>query len=188
MTNAAKFGDVTAITVVRLKGTAFSGAIASIAQAWKKFVPEWPFHYTFLDQQLAAQYTAEQTLQRLFTVFSLLAIFIACIGLLGLAAYSTQQRIREISIRKVLGAGPGSIIGLLSKGFIGLVTGSAFVAFPLAWLAMHSWLQGFVYRVGLGWWIFVLAWLLSMVITLATISFQAIRAAGVNPVKILRSE
>jgi len=188
MTDAVKFGDATAITAVRLKGSEFSSAIASIGQQWKRFVPQRPFRYTFLDQQLAAQYKAEQTLQRLFTVFSLLAIFIACIGLLGLAAYSTQQRIREISIRKVLGARPGSIIGLLSVGFIRLVTVSAFVAFPLAWLAMHSWLQGFAYRVGLGWWVFILAWLLSLVITLVTISLQAIRAAGVNPVKILRSE
>jgi len=188
MTNAAKFGDVTTITDVRLKGSEFSGAIASIGQVWKRFVPERPFRYTFMDQQLAAQYKAEQTLQRLFTVFSMLAIFIACIGLLGLAAYSTQQRIREISIRKVMGAGSGSIIGLLSKGFIRLVTGAAFVAFPLAWLAMHSWLQGFAYRVTLGWWIFGLAWLLSLIITLLTISFQAFRAAGINPVKILRSE
>jgi putative ABC transport system permease protein len=188
MTNAAKFADVTDITAVRLKGGEFSTAIGAIERVWKRFVPVRPFHYTFLDQELADQYKAEQTLQRLFTVFSLLAIFIACIGLLGLAAYATQQRIREISIRKVLGAGPASIIGLLSGSFIRLVTVSAFVAFPLAWLAMHSWLQGFAYRVGLGWWIFALAWLLSLIITLATISFQAIRAAGINPVKILRSE
>ena len=188
MTDAVKFGDATTITAVRLKGTEFHAAIASIESEWKHFVPQRPFRYTFLDQQLAAQYKAEQTLQRLFTVFSLLAVFIACIGLLGLAAYSTQQRIREISIRKVLGAGPGSIIGLLSTSFIRLVTVSAFVAFPLAWLAMHSWLQGFAYRVGLDWWIFALAWLLSLVITLVTISWLAIRAAGVNPVKILRSE
>ena len=188
MTDAVKFGNVTGITAVRLKGTEFHAAIASIEAAWKRFVPERPFRYTFLDQQLAAQYATEQTQQRLFTVFSLLAIFIACIGLLGLAAYSTQQRIREISIRKVLGAGQGSIIGLLSIGFFRLVTVSAFVAFPLAWIAMHSWLQGFAYRVGLDWWIFALAWLLSLVITIVTISWLAIRAAGVNPVKILRSE
>ena len=188
MTDAIKFGDATQITAVRLKGSEFHHAIASIEKQWKVFVPQRPFRYNFLDQQLAAQYKKEQTQQRLFTVFSLLAIFIACIGLLGLAAYSTQQRIREISIRKVLGAGPRSIIGLLSAGFVRLITISAFVAFPLAWLAMHSWLQSFAYRVGLGWWIFVLAWFLSLVITLVTISFQAIRAAGVNPVKILRSE
>jgi putative ABC transport system permease protein len=188
ITDAVRFGNVSRITAVRLKRREFDPVIKSIGQAWKNFVPERPFRYTFLDQQLAAQYKTEQTQQRLFTIFSLLAIFIACIGLLGLAAYSTQQRIREISIRKVLGAGPRSIIGLLSFGFVRLVTLSAFIAFPFAWLAMHSWLQGFAYRVGLDWWIFALAWLLSLVITLVTISFLAIRAAGVNPVKILRSE
>jgi putative ABC transport system permease protein len=188
MTDAVRFGNATRITAVRLKASEFGPVIAAIGKSWKNFVPERPFRYTFLDQQLAAQYKTEQTLQRLFTVFSLLAIFIACIGLLGLAAYSTQQRLREISIRKVLGAGPRSIVGLLSIGFIRLVTISAFVAFPLAWFAMHSWLQGFAYRIRLDWWIFALAWLLSLVITFVTISFLAIRAAGVNPVKILRSE
>jgi putative ABC transport system permease protein len=187
-TNAAKFGDVTGITAVRIKGDDFGPAIAAIEQKWRQFIPDHPFHYTFLDQTLAAQYRAEQTLQRIFTVFSGLAIFIACIGLLGLAAYATQQRIREICIRKVLGAGVGTIVGLLSKDFIRLVSLAALVAFPLAWLAMHSWLQGFAYRVGLNWWIFILAWVISLVITLLTIGFQAIRAAGVNPVTILRSE
>jgi putative ABC transport system permease protein len=187
-TNAAKFGDVTGVTAVRIKGDNFATAIAAIEQKWRQFVPDHPFHYTFLDQTLAAQYRPEQTLQRIFTVFSALAIFIACIGLLGLAAYATQQRMREICIRKVLGAGVGTIVGLLSKSFIRLVSLSAIVAFPLAWLAMHAWLQGFAYRVGLQWWVFVLAWVISLAITLLTIGFQALRAARVNPVTILRSE
>ncbi|HEY6902137.1 MAG TPA: FtsX-like permease family protein, partial [Puia sp.] len=159
-----------------------------IERAWKNQVPERPFHYTFLDQNLAAQYRAEQTLQRVFTVFSVLAIFIACIGLLGLAAYATQQRIREISIRKVLGASGVDIVGMLSKDFLKLVTISALVAFPLAWVGMHSWLQGFAYRVGLNWWVFVLAWMVAAGITLLTISLQAIRAARANPVATLRAE
>jgi putative ABC transport system permease protein len=121
-------------------------------------------------------------------VFSALAIFIACIGLLGLAAYATQQRMREMSIRKVLGAGKGTIVRLLSKDFVRLVSLSALIAFPAAWLAMHAWLQGFAYRIALSWWVFLLAWLACMLITLATISIQAIRAAAVNPVKVLRSE
>jgi len=188
ITNAARFGDVTGVTAVRIKGDVFGPAIAAIEQKWRQFVPDHPFHYSFLDQTLAAQYQAEQTLQRIFTVFSALAIFIACIGLLGLAAYATQQRIREICIRKVLGARVGTIVGLLSRDFIRLVTLSALVAFPLAWLAMHSWLQGFAYRVGLSWWIFVLAWVISLFITLVTIGVQAVRAASTNPVKVLRSE
>ncbi|HVU94533.1 MAG TPA: ABC transporter permease [Puia sp.] len=187
-TSASKFGDVTGVTAVRIRGDAFAPAIAAIEQKWRQFVPDHPFHYTFLDQTLAAQYRPEQTLQRIFTVFSALAIFIACIGLLGLAAYATQQRIREICIRKVLGARVGTIVGLLSRDFVKLVTISALVAFPLAYWAMHSWLQGFAYRVGLSWWIFVLAWGLSLGITLLTIGFQALRAAGINPVTILRSE
>ncbi|MES1161346.1 MAG: FtsX-like permease family protein, partial [Bacteroidota bacterium] len=187
-TSSARFNDVLGITSVRIRGDDFATAIKAIERAWHKFVPEKPFHYTFLDQNLAAQYKAEQTMQRVFTVFSVLAIFIACIGLLGLAAYATQQRIREISIRKVLGASAGNIIGMLSKDFLRLVTLSALIAFPLAWIAMHSWLQSFAYRVGLSWWIFILAWLISLLITMLTISFQAIRAAHANPVQTLRSE
>lgn len=188
ITNAAKFNDQTQLTTVRIKGDDFQTAIAAIEKTWRDFVPQRPFHYRFLDQTLAEQYKAEQTVQRVFTVFSVLAIFIACIGLLGLAAYATQQRIREISIRKVLGASAGNIIGMLSRDFLRLVTISALIAFPLAWWAMHSWLQGFAYRVGLSWWIFILAWLISMMITLTTISFQAIKAAMANPVKTLRAE
>jgi len=187
-TSSARFRDFAPTVTVRIKGDNFSGTVKAVEHAWHNFVPEKPFHYTFLDQNLAAQYRAEQTIQRVFTVFSVLAIFIACIGLLGLAAYATQQRIREISIRKVLGSSAGSIIGMLSRDFLKLVTISAFVAFPLAWLGMHSWLQSFAYRVELSWWIFVLAWVLSLAITMLTISFQAIRAAHANPVKTLRSE
>jgi len=187
-TSSARFNDQAAIISVRIKGDDFTAAVKAMQGSWRHFVPEKPFHYTFLDQSLAAQYRAEQTVQQVFTVFSVLAIFIACIGLFGLTAYATQQRMREISIRKVLGATQGSIIGMLSKDFLRLVTLSALVAFPLAWLGMHSWLQGFAYRVDLRWWIFVLAWMISLVITMLTISWQAFRAARANPVKTLRSE
>lgn len=186
--NVTKFGDVTPLTAVRIKGNQFGPTLAAIQKTWRQFVPDRPFHYSFLDQRLADQYRSEQTIRRIFTVFSALAIFIACIGLLGLAAYATQQRIREISIRKVLGAGAGTIAGMLSVDFLRLVTISALVAFPFAWMAMHAWLQGFVYRVGLSWWIFVLAWAVSLAITLLTTGYQAIRAAMTNPVKALRSE
>ena len=188
ITNAEKFGGVTNLTAVRITGGDMRATVDAIERVWKQFMPDRVFRYTFLEESLAAQYRSEETLQRIFSVFSILAIFIGCIGLLGLAAYATQQRMREMSIRKVLGAGPGTIVRLLSKDFIRLVSISAFVAFPVAWLAMHAWLQGFVYRVGLSWWIFVLAWVLCLTITLLTISFQAIRAAAVNPVRVLRSE
>ncbi len=188
ISNITKVGNRAPLTAIRISGDNFQSAIGGIGELWRQFVPDRPFRYTFLDEQLAGQYKTEQTLQRIFTVFSVLAILIACIGLLGLAVYATQQRMREMSIRKVLGAGAGTIVGLLSKDFIRLVSLSAFVAFPVAWLAMHSWLQGFAYRVSLSWWTFVLAWLVCLGITLITISFQALRAAAVNPVKILRSE
>ncbi|MHA4807065.1 ABC transporter permease [Flavitalea flava] len=186
--NAAKFRDITPVTSVRIKGEDFRSTILAVEQTWKQFVPKRPFHYSFLDQNLASQYKAEQTIQRLFTIFSFLAIFIACIGLLGLAAYATQQRIREISIRKVLGAHAGNIVVLLSRDFMKLVILSAIVAFPLAWLAMHNWLQGFAYRVTLSWWIFAFAGASALLITLLTISFQAIKAALANPVRTLRAE
>jgi putative ABC transport system permease protein len=186
--NAAKFNGSSNLISVRIQGDHFASAIRSIENIWNRFRPQRPFHYSFLDQRLADQYKAEQTVQRVFTVFSVLAIFIACIGLLGLAAYATQQRIREISIRKVLGASVPNLVGMLSKNFLKLVTISALLAFPLAWLAMHSWLESFVYRTELSWWIFALAWALSIFITLLTISFQAIRAARANPIKTLRSE
>lgn len=187
-TSSARFNDQAPITSVRIKGDDFAATVKAIEGSWRHFVAERPFHYTFLDQSLAAQYKAEETVQQVFTVFSVLAIFIACIGLFGLTAYATQQRIREISIRKVLGATQGNIIGMLSKDFLRLVTLSALVAFPLAWLAMHSWLQGFAYRVDLRWWIFILAWIISLIITMLTISVQAFRAARANPVKTLRAE
>jgi putative ABC transport system permease protein len=186
--DVAKFGNVTTLTAVRVKGDRFGATLAAMQRVWRRFVPDRSFRYSFLDQRLADQYKSEQTIRRIFTVFSALAILIACIGLLGLAAYATQQRLREISIRKVLGAGGGTIAWMLSIDFLRLVTISALVAFPLAWMAMHAWLDSFVYRVPLSWWIFVLAWALSLTITLLTTGYQAIRAAMTNPVKVLRSE
>ena len=187
-TDVTKFGNATNLTAVRVSGDRIGSALSSIQKTWRQFVPDRPFHFSFLDQRLADQYKSEQTIRRIFTVFAGLAIFIACIGLLGLAAYATQQRLREISIRKVLGAGAGSIIRMLSVNFLRLVTISALVAFPVAWMAMHAWLDSFVYRVPLSWWIFVMAWALSLAITLLTTGYQALRAAMTNPVKALRSE
>ncbi|MBI1782386.1 MAG: FtsX-like permease family protein [Sphingobacteriales bacterium] len=139
-------------------------------------------------QSLADQYKAEQTTQKVFTIFSMLAIFIACIGLLGLAAYATHLRTREISIRKVLGASTGKITTMLSVDFLKLVTLASVIAFPVAWFIMNKWLQDFAYRVNIAWWIFVLAGVLAVLIALFTISSKAIKAALSNPVKILRTE
>jgi putative ABC transport system permease protein len=186
--NASKFGGRSPFVAVRVNSDNFQQTLSSIEGAWKKFVQQRPFHYDFLDQTLAAQYAAEQTTQKVFTIFSVLAIFIACIGLLGLAAYTTQLRNREISIRKVLGASTGNIVTMLSTDFLKLVLVAALIAFPVAWLGMHKWLEDFAYRINISAWIFLIAGLAALAVALLTISFQAIKAAITNPVVALRSE
>ena len=188
MINTKKFGDRAALVALRIKGDNFKKATSDIETVWKKFVKEKPFNYYFLDKSLADQYQAEHTTQRIFTIFSGLAIFIACIGLLGLAAYATQQRTREISIRKVLGASEGSIVTMLSKDFLKLVLLSSAIAFPIAWWGMNKWLQDFAYRTDVGWWIFIVAGVAALLIALFTVSSQALKAAFTNPIKNLRTE
>jgi putative ABC transport system permease protein len=186
--NSKRFGGRSGLMALRIQGDNFKTSLANIGNVWKKFVKEKPFNYYFLDRSLADQYKAEQTTQRIFTIFSGLAIFIACIGLLGLAAYATQQRTREISIRKVLGASESSIITMLSKDFVKLVLISSAIAFPIAWWGMNKWLQDFAYRVNVGWWIFIVAAVAALLIALFTVSTQALKAAFTSPVKNLRSE
>jgi putative ABC transport system permease protein len=185
---SGKFGDVMPTTAVRIKAANFTGAIAAVEDTWKKFVKNRPFHYGFLDQTLARQYHSEQTTQKIFTIFSSLAIFIACIGLLGLAAYTTQQRTREIGVRKVLGATGGNIFAMLSKDFLKLVLIASLIALPVAWWCMHRWLQTFEYKINIGWLVFVVASLAATLVALFTISFQAIKASVANPVNSLRTE
>ena len=186
--NSKRFGGRSGLMALRISGDNFTSSLARIESVWKKFVKEKPFNYYFLDRSLADQYKAEQTTQRIFTIFSGLAIFIACIGLLGLAAYATQQRTREISIRKVLGASESSIVAMLSKDFVKLVLISSAIAFPVAWWGMNKWLQDFAYRVNVGWWIFIAAGVAALLIALFTVSTQALKAAFTNPVKNLRAE
>jgi ABC-type antimicrobial peptide transport system permease subunit len=130
----------------------------------------------------------ETLISKISSVFAALAIIISCLGLFGLAAYTAEQRTKEIGIRKVLGASVTGLAGLLSKDFLHLVIISCLVAFPIAWWVMHDWLQGYEYRIVISWWIFLMAGLLAIFIALATICFQAIKAAIANPVKSLRSE
>ena len=134
------------------------------------------------------QYQTEQQYSTIFTVASALAILIACLGLFGLAAYATEQRTKEIGVRKVLGASVGSLITLLSKDFLKLVLIAIIIATPVGWWMMDRWLQDFAYRVDLSWWVFALAGLLAVGIAILTVSFQSIKAALMNPVKSLRSE
>jgi putative ABC transport system permease protein len=173
---------------IKISGNNIPAALSHIEDTWKKFLPETPYDYTFLDERFADLYKAEQQQGSIFTIFSCIAIFIACLGLFGLSAFTITQRIKEIGIRKVLGASVGNIVGLLSKDFLKLVIIAAVIAYPLAWYAMDTWLQDFAYRINISWWVFLLAGIIAAVIAFATISLQAVKAALANPVKSLRTE
>lgn len=173
---------------VKLTPGDLSGTIAQIKSKYDEFFPGNLFDYTFLDERFNRQYATDQLFGKTFGIFAGLAIFVACLGLLGLTMFATIQRTKEIGVRKVLGASVSNIVMLLSTSFLKLILLSAVVAFPLAWWAMHSWLRDFAYRVNIGWWIFILALGSSLLIALVTISFQAIKAAIANPIKSLRTE
>jgi putative ABC transport system permease protein len=166
----------------------FQNTIANIEKTFKTYMPNTPFSYQFLDERFNNQYQAEQKQRSLFMIFAGISIFISCLGLFALAAFMAEQRRKEIGVRKVLGASVGSITTLLSKDFIKLVVISILIASPIAWYAMNSWLTDFAYRVDIEWWIFPLAGLVAILIAVATVSYQAISAALVNPVKSLKSE
>ena len=176
------------LITVRLGGADIQPTIGRIEQLWKQFQPDIPFNFDFLDQEWAGLYQKEQSMRKVYSVFSLLAIFIACLGLLALAAYTVETRTKEIGIRKVLGATTPGIVGLLSKDFIRLVLLAIVLASPFAWWTMRNWLEGFAYRVDMAWWVFALAGIIAIGIAFFTVSLQSIKAALANPVKSLRSE
>jgi len=182
--SARNYGKIS----VKVSGANLPAAISHIENTWRKFLPETPFEYTFLDENFDRLYKTEDRQKTLFTTFACIAIFIACLGLFGLSAFAISQRIKEIGIRKVLGANVSTIVALLSKDFLKLVGISAIIAFPIAWYFMHKWLQDFAYRIGMPYWIFLVAGIVAALIALITISFQAIKAAVANPVKSLRTE
>jgi len=163
-------------------------ALDKLAAVMKKYNPAYPFEYNFLDDQFNQLFSDEILIGTLSRIFAILAIVISCLGLFGLSAYTAERRTKEIGIRKVLGASITGITGLLSKEFMLLVLISSIIAFPLAWWKMHSFLQGYAYRITISWWVFLAAGAAAMFIALFTISFQAIRAALMNPVKSLRAE
>jgi putative ABC transport system permease protein len=170
-------------TVNDLKAT-----LASIEQQWKEVHPDKKFEYEFMDDRIAKLYEKEQKTSRLVNTATTIAILISCMGLFGLATFTAEQRTKEISIRKVLGASVAGIVALLSKDFLKLVFIALILAVPVAWWAMDKWLQSFAYKVDIEWWVFALAGAMAVLIALLTISFQSIRAALMNPVKSLRSE
>jgi putative ABC transport system permease protein len=173
---------------VKLKTADIRSTIASINGVWNRFSPGYPLDYNFMDETYGKMYKAEEKLGSLLWIFTILAIIVGCLGLFGLAAFSAEQRTKEIGIRKVLGASVFNIVGLLSKNFLKLVLIASVIAFPIAWWAMNNWLEDFPYRVTISWWVFGIAVIVAVGIALITVSFQAIKAAVVNPVKSLRTE
>lgn len=174
--------------VLSARTSDYQSLLASIEPLWHKYVPGEPFFYTFMDEAVQRQYETEISLSHIINAFTLMAILISCLGLFGLAAFSAEQRSKEIGIRKVLGASTAGLARLLSKDFLVLVGVAFVIAIPVSWWAMSHWLQGFAYRVTLQWWMFALAGFLSACIALATVVFQAVKAARANPITRLRSE
>lgn len=174
--------------IFKVKTNDIKSLIAGVESTWKKMAPGMPFSYRFLDDSFDSMYRAEQRMGKLALGFAILAIIVASMGLFGLATYASEQRVKEIGIRKVLGATVGNITQMLSKDFLKLILIAALIAFPIAGWAMYKWLQNFAYRVDIQWWVFLLAAVIALLIALITISFQAIKAAVANPVKSLRTE
>lgn len=174
---------------IRMKaGVDLQDALVKIWQVMKANNPGYPFEYKFVDDDFDQLFKTESLTGSLAGVFAGLAIFISCLGLFGLAAYTAERRIKEIGIRKVLGASVSGLVGLLSKDFLKLVGIACLIAFPIAWWATHKWLQSYQYRINIDWYVFALAGMLAIVIALVTVSWQAIKAALTNPVRSLRSE
>ena len=173
---------------VKIKSDNLQGTIGFIENTWKQFNNQFPFEYKFLDDNFAKMYQAEEKLSTLLWIFTVVAIFIGCLGLFGLAAFAAEQRTKEISIRKVLGASFGNIVIQLSKSFLLLVLIASLIATPIAWWAMNSWLQDFPYKINISPWYFVITILIALIVALITISFQSVRAAVANPVKSLKAE
>ena len=182
------YPQITYKVAVKLKTADIKNTLAFINNRWNEFVSSYPLDYKFMDETYGAMYKNEEKLSDLLWIFTIMAIFIGCMGLFALAAFSAEQRTKEIGIRKVLGANAFNIMGLLSRNFLMLVLAASLIAFPIAWWAMNNWLKNFPYRITISWWIFSIAIIAALLIALLTISFQAIKAAIANPIKSLRTE
>lgn len=174
--------------LVKVEGAKTKQVLTALENLCKKVNPKFPFTFSFADEEYQKQYASEQVINKLSNYFAFLAIFISCLGLLGLAMFTAEQRTKEIGIRKVLGATVSSVFSLLSKEFLQLVVMAMLIATPLAWWAMHNWLQGFAYKINISWWVFAAAGLIALLIALLTVSFQAVKAAMANPIRSLRTE
>ncbi|HYH13945.1 MAG TPA: FtsX-like permease family protein, partial [Flavisolibacter sp.] len=174
--------------IVHANGRDIKPALTIAGNAWKKLNPNEPFEYSFLDEDFQKNYFAEERLAAIIRYFTIVAIFISCLGLFGLTTFSVEQRTKEIGIRKVLGASTTGLVALLSKDFMKLVVLSFFIASPIAWYFMNSWLQNFAYKTPFTIWVVVIGWAIALLIAFLTISIQAIKVALTNPVKNLRTE
>lgn len=187
-TSSKTYNLHTSFISVRLQPGNIPEQIGRIEAKWKYFAPATPFDFSFLDSEFDALYRSERQMGAVFAIFTFISIFVACLGLFGLSIFIAERRKKEIGVRKVLGASVQNVVRLLSGEFVKLVTIAAVIAFPIAWFAMNKWLENFAYRIGIGWWIFLISGALAMAIALITVCFQAIKAAIANPVKALRSE
>jgi putative ABC transport system permease protein len=176
------------IVAVKINPANVQATIASVTATWKKFAPNQPIRYTFLDENFRNMYADVTRMGDIFTNFAILAVIIACSGLFALSAFMAEQRNKEIGIRKVLGASITGITAMLSREFVKLVLIAFVIASPIAWWGMNVWLQDYQYRIKIGWWMFAVAAGLVVFIALVTVSFQSIKAAMKNPVNSLRSE
>jgi len=174
--------------VIRTSPANMQQVITKLKDVFQSVYKDYPFSYSFVDQDLSKLYIAEQRMGKLFNVFSVVSIIISCLGLFGLATFATQRRIKEIGVRRVLGASAAGIVSMLAKDFVKLVFAALLVAFPLAWWMMNKWLDNYVYRIHISWWMFALAGVMALVIAFLTISYQSVKAALANPVKSLRTE
>ncbi len=173
---------------IKLATTNISSTMQSVKKIWEQTFPDYVYEYKFLDDKIESFYKQENQLAQLYKIFAAIAIFLSCLGLYGLASFMAVQRIKEVGIRKVLGASVSSVVYLFSKEFIILIAIAFLIASPIAWFFMHKWLQDYAYRINISWWIFIIGGISAIIIALATVSFQAIKAALANPVKSLRTE
>jgi len=173
---------------VKINGKNTAAAVAFIKSKWDSVYPGYPFEYQFLDDHFAEVYKADNQVSQIVGILAGLAIFISCLGLFGLASHSAEKRVKEIGVRKVLGASVQNITLMLSRNFLALVLLANLLAWPAAWLAVHHWLQDYAYRIDIQWWVFLIAGTASILIAFCTVSFQSIKAALANPVESLRSE
>jgi putative ABC transport system permease protein len=181
-------GEYSGAIIVKVKTKEIASLLTSMKRQWAELVPGESFEYSFMDDRFNNTYLTENKIGSTLAIFAGLTIFVACLGLFGLAMFTAQQRTKEIGIRKVIGASVTDVVGLLSRDFLKLVIIANLIAWPLAWYAMHRWLQDFAYHIEIGWWVFALAAVMAVSIALVTISFQAIKTALVNPIKSLKSE